>query len=308
MGVLVFLTESFFDNLFKQYPQFFNAEKLSKLSVIAAVFTSLTLIILKFLAWRVTASFTIQASLLDSAMDAITSFFAVVALMYSFKKADADHGFGHGKIEGIVSLVQVVFMTIACCSLLKDAWDGFNGTGDTIDYPIVGIIVMTISSAIVYTLVKFQSYVAQKTHSTVVESDSIHYAADLYMNIGAMFSFVLSNFIPYLDAVCGIAVCIYVMIGIIKVFSTAMADLMDAELPESERNAIKNLVENNSDVIKLIHIKTRRSGTKKIAHIDVIINKNHTFVDAHNISKRIEESVSALFFHSEIVVRVIPSE
>lgn len=304
----MFLPTSFFDSILQKYGVCNTAEKLSKISILAAVVASGILVILKAFAWMCTNSLTIQASLLDSFMDSVTSLLGFLALVYSFKKEDDDHGFGHGKIEGVVALAQVMFMSAACWGLLKEAIEGLMGKSEPIEYPVIGISVMVVSSLIVYILVSFQMYAAKKTQSTIVTSDSLHYSADLFMNIGVMLSFAVSNFIPYLDAVAGIGVCIYVIIGIMKVFRTSMRDLMDAELPKEDKVQILEVVQANKYVLKVVHMKTRRSGTKKIVHLDVAIKKSHTFEKAYKISKEIEASVAALFIHSEVIVVTIPTD
>ena len=303
----MFLPSSFFDGLLARYGYSATAEKLSKLSILAAVFASGLLVVLKSFAWMCTNSLTIQASLLDSFMDSITSLLGFFALVYSFKKEDEDHGFGHGKIEGVVALAQVMFMSAACWGLFKEAIAGLMGQSDPIEYPIIGMSVMIVSSIIVYMLVSFQAYAAKKTQSTIVASDSLHYSADLFMNIGVMISFAVSNYFPYLDAIAGMGVCIYVVIGIIKVFKTSMRDLMDAELPKEDKAKIMEVLNENKYILKVIHMKTRRSGTKKIVHIDVALKKSHTFEKAYKISKEIEASVAALFIHSEVIVVMVPS-
>lgn len=306
---MFFLPHLFFDEILKDGDKPVTAERLSKMSVLFSVITSLILVILKLFAWLATNSFTIRASLVDSGMDTVTSLFAFAALWYSFKREDENHGYGHGKIEGIVSLVQVVFMTILCCDLVKDAFDSINSPEPrAIESPLVGISVMFVSSLLVYFLVSFQMYSAKKTQSTVVASDSLHYSSDLFMNIGVMFSFFLSNFIPFLDIISCFGVCIYVIVGIIRIFITAMQDLMDVELPKKDKVRIIEVVNANCHVLKILHMKTRRSGTKKIVQIDVELDNAISFVDAYKIAKEVENSIAALFFHSEIVVIIVPSK
>lgn len=304
----MFLPDSFFDDILKRYNVRPTAEILSKWSILSAVIVSVTLAILKTLAWIATNSITIQASLLDSAMDAFSSLCGFIAIRYSFKEEDEEHGFGHGKIEGVVSLAQVVFMSIACWSLLNEAIESFDKTANQIEYPVIGISVMVVSTILVYILVSFQMYSAHKTQSTIVTSDSLHYSADLFMNIGVMLSFALSNFIPFLDAIAGIAVCTYVFVGMVRVFNTSMKDLMDAELPKEDKVRIVEALRIDREVLKIVNMKTRRSGTKKIVHIDVTISRDYSFVEAYAISKRIEKSIADLFLHSEVIVAVIPSD
>lgn len=303
----MFLPYSLFDGILKKYNQDASAEKLSKMSVLFSVLTSIILVCLKFCAWITTNSITMQASLLDSSIDAISSSLAFIALIYAFKKADEDHGYGHGKVEGLASLAQVVFMSAACWELLCDAYDALTGNGEPVVYPLVGISVMIVSTILVYLLVSFQLYIAKKTQSTLVTSDSLHYSSDLLMNVGVMISFIVSNFIPYLDALVGIGVGLYVFVAIVKVFNASMKDLMDAELPKDDKLKIIEVVKSDERVLKILHLKTRRSGTRKIVQIDIELSREHSFEEAFRIAKDVENAIASLFLHSEVVVITAPS-
>ena len=64
---------------------------------IAAVTTATLLIIGKLIAWLMTDSSTLLASLTDSFMDVSASIINLLAIRYALAPADDEHRFGHGK-------------------------------------------------------------------------------------------------------------------------------------------------------------------------------------------------------------------
>ncbi len=84
--------------------------RLLTLASYASVATALLLIAVKLVAWLLTGSMSILASLVDSLMDSIASLINLVAIRYSLQPADAEHRFGHGKAEPLAGLCQAAFI------------------------------------------------------------------------------------------------------------------------------------------------------------------------------------------------------
>ena len=72
----------------------------------ASTATAGILILAKLVAWLMTGSSSLLASLTDSLMDISASLINLFALRYSLTPADHDHSFGHGKAESLASLAQ----------------------------------------------------------------------------------------------------------------------------------------------------------------------------------------------------------
>ena len=73
----------------------------------ASVLTAATLIPVKLVAWLMTGSVSMLASLVDSLMDSFASIINLFAIRYSLQPPDAEHRFGHGKAEALAGF---------CCS------------------------------------------------------------------------------------------------------------------------------------------------------------------------------------------------
>ena len=78
-------------------------QSLMKAATYASIFTALSIIIVKLIAWIATDSLSLMASLVDSTLDVAASAVNLVAVRYALKPADEDHRFGHGKAEDIAA-------------------------------------------------------------------------------------------------------------------------------------------------------------------------------------------------------------
>ena len=71
-----------------------------------SVATAVLLIVMKAFALGASGSVSILASLADSALDLVASLATFFAVRWAAAPPDDDHRYGHGKAEGLASLVQ----------------------------------------------------------------------------------------------------------------------------------------------------------------------------------------------------------
>ncbi|HHQ4659445.1 TPA: cation diffusion facilitator family transporter, partial [Aeromonas hydrophila] len=81
------------------------------LASMAAVTTATLLITGKLIAWLMTDSSSLLASLTDSFMDVSASIINLLAIRYALSPADDEHRFGHGKAESLAGLIQAAFIS-----------------------------------------------------------------------------------------------------------------------------------------------------------------------------------------------------
>lgn len=278
---------------------------LAKLSVSLGVITSIFLVIIKLVAWCVTDSISLQASMTDSLLDALVSFLVYHALKYSEVKFDDDHNFGHEKVEGIVSIFQCLIIFYSGVMILRESYEAWSDP-KPIQNTTVGIAIMLVSTIAVYQLIYFQKYVARKTNSVLVKGDSLHYLSDFCMNLAVIGSLILSNFFVHVDIIFGSVVGAYVLYSAYRVLRNAIVDLMDEALPKTERNKIVKEIISVPEVKEIKILRTRSAGMKK--HIEAIIevDQNITLKQANTITKSVEKKISKLFAKTDILIKAEP--
>jgi len=282
-----------------------NSVTLAKLSVSLGVITSIFLVIIKLVAWFMTESISLQASMTDSLLDALVSFLGYHALKYSDVKFDDDHNFGHEKVEGIVSIFQCLVIFYSGIMILHEAYEAWSDP-KPIQNTTIGIVIMLISTIAVYQLIYFQKYVARKTSSVLVKGDSLHYLSDFCMNLAVIGSLILSSFLAHVDIIFGSVVGVYVLHSAYQVLRNALVDLMDEALPKNLRSKIEKEIKSVPDVKEIKVLRTRSAGMKK--HIEAIIGVDHNIFLKHadGITKNVEKKLSKLFEKVDILIKAEP--
>ena len=68
-------------------------------AAIASVCVAITLIVIKFIAWWITNALSLQATLMDSLLDAAASIINMVAIRQAHRPPTEEYKFGHRKYE-----------------------------------------------------------------------------------------------------------------------------------------------------------------------------------------------------------------
>ena len=178
---------------------------------LASVLTALILIAAKAIAWLMTGSVSLLASLVDSVMDSIASLINFFAIRYSLVPADEEHRFGHGKAEALAGLGQAVFIAGSSVFLVHQSVTKLMDP-QPISENGAGVAVMLFSIVLTFGLLLIQKYVVRETGSTAIEADSLHYLSDLAVNVGIIVVLVVSQFgYLWLDGVVGLVIAVFIL-------------------------------------------------------------------------------------------------
>ena len=292
------------DNMLDAYFEGSSKTFLVKCSVGTSVATSIFLVVIKLLAWLVTDSISMQASMNDSILDALSSFMAFHALKFSYTSYDEDHNYGHEKVEGLVALVQCALVIYSGFVIFKESYEVFLDPRP-ISNTSTGIAVMIISLIAVFQLVYFQQYVAIKTESMIVKGDSLHYLSDLFMNACILLSLFLSKYFVYVDVICGLCVGSYVLYSAILIIKTALRDLMDESLSVETQKDVRKNITSVSGVKSIALLRTRSAGMKKYIESEVEVDRDLSLIAANEICEQVEQKVRDMFDRVDVVIKPV---
>ncbi len=284
-----------------------NHEKLMRNATYCSVATSMIIIIIKVIAWVYTDSLSLLASLADSVLDVITSLINLFAVHYALQPADDDHRFGHGKAEDIAAFAQSAFIAGSGLFIVIEAI-GRSINPQELHNESVGIYVMVISTLLTIGLVSFQKYVIAKTNSSVIKADFLHYITDIAVNMMVIISLLASIYMDLgvADTIISFIIAAYIFRGAWSVGRGAFDNLMDKEMPDSDRKMIMECILSNKNVRGLHDLRTRVSGMRKFIQFHVELDGTMTLKSANSIADDLENSLEKLFPHAEVIVHQDP--
>jgi len=279
---------------------------LMMMASMASVLTASVLIILKGIGFVATGSVAILSSLFDSMQDLMTSLINMIAVRQAIQPADELHRFGHGKAQGIGSLLQGFIISISAIVLLVESVIHLMNI-HPVEKTGFGLLIVTIGIILTIGLVCLQNYVVQKTNALSIKTDEAHYTGDILMNIGVVLSLLASYYLRWywVDALFGVGVAVYLLIVVWNIMQEACAMLMDKELPVATREDIKNLALSVPFVKNVSSLKTRMGGQLFI-QFNAQFDGHLTLEKAHASLDKIEHAIQQHYPSAEVIIHAEP--
>jgi len=284
-----------------------DAARLMRLATYASVFTAAILIVAKLAAWIMTDAVSLLATLIDSCLDAVASVINLLAVHHALQPADAKHRFGHGKAESLAGLGQAAFITGSAFFLLLEGFQRLLHP-QPLEVVAVGIWVMVFSIIATLGLVSLQTHVVKRTGSSAVRADSLHYKTDLFVNASVIAALLLTAYgWPGFDPVFAIAISLYILHSAWEIGHEAAQLLMDHELPDEDRQRIRDIVLQHPEARGIHDLRTRKSGTTVFIQLHLELDDELSLVQAHAISDEVEARIGAAYPNAEIIIHEDPA-
>lgn len=278
----------------------------ARLSIYAAAF----LIALKTGTGWLTASISVWASLLDSVMDIFSSSLNYFAVRIAARPADEDHLYGHGKVESLAGLFQALVIGFSGSFLIWEAIRRLIRPHPT-SAEFIGIGSMVIAIVVSVALVMRLRRVAKQTDSPALKSDSLHYATDIYINLGVLGALAVTVFTGWLwaDPVVSIAIAIYILWSAAHVAYESINILMDRRLPDDVDKRVAFVVSQYQDqgVLGFHDLRTRRSGSHKFVDLHLEIQRHKTFEEAHDLTVKVLRAIEADLPRTRVQIHTDPA-
>ncbi len=273
----------------------------------ASVGVALILSALKLWAWRRTGSVALLGSLADSFLDLMASLITLFAVRVAVTPADQEHRFGHGKSEGIASLLQASVITVSALSVAVRAVQRLIDP-QPVAAVGVGVVVMAASIALTIGLVAFQRHVVARTGSLAIVADSMHYRADVLTNAAVLLALYLSTAFQWYiaDPLLGLLVVAVILASVGAIAKEAVDVLLDRELPSRSRKKIERIAFSHPEVRGVHDIRTRSAGATQFIQLHLELDPEMTLLVAHTISDQVEAEVQKAFPLAEVFIHADP--
>lgn len=234
----------------------------------AIALLSVILFLVKIFAWYLTSSVAILTDALESIVNMAASFLGVYSLYVSAKPKDADHPYGHGKVEFISASVEGTLIIVAGLYAIYQALDHLrdNNLVNRLDK---GIYLVAGAALLNYIAGSICVKTGKKNNSLALVSSGRHLISDTYTTIGIIAGLVLLYFtnLKWIDSTVAILFALIIIYTGYKIIRSSIAGIMDEADEELLNDMVVTLNENRSENwIDLHNIRIIKNGAT--LHLD----------------------------------------
>src|SRR6202140_2405400 len=127
-----------------------------------------------------TGSLGILSEAAHSGLDLIASVLTFFSVGVSDKPADADHQYGHGKVENFSAFVETGLLLLTCAWVVYEAILRLFFRRVEVEPSVWAFAVMLISMAVDYWPSRALGRIATKYDSKSMEADALHFSTDVW--------------------------------------------------------------------------------------------------------------------------------
>jgi ferrous-iron efflux pump FieF len=136
----------------------------------------------------------------------------------------------------------------------------------------------------------------------------VHYKADILTNVavlGAIFASAQWQW-HILDPLLGLVVVALILLAVRIIAIDAIDVLLDRELPEDDRQRIKDIVVTHPGVKGIHDLRTRSAGAAQFIQFHLELDAQISLVEAHEICDAVESDVQDKFPGAEVLIHADP--
>lgn len=200
---------------------------------VVGIIFNIILFAAKYIAGVMSASIAITADAFNNLSDAGSSFVTLLGFKLSAKKADADHPFGHGRIEYVSGLIVSFVIILMSFELGKSSFQKIMNPV-TIESSAVVIIILTASILVKCYMAFYNRSIGKKINSAAMIAVSKDSLSDCISTSVVLISTLIYKFAGInIDAYCGIAVAFFILYTGISAAKDTMSPLLGSA-PDKE--------------------------------------------------------------------------
>ncbi len=267
------------------------------------------LVVLKLLVGWFTGSISVLAQAADSLLDILAGVITFSAIRIAANPADKEHPYGHGKVEDVAGALQGILIAIAAGLIIYSSVRRIIA-GTSVELAETGIAVMAVSIVVSIFLSRHLLKVARATASVALEANAHNISADIYSALAVLIAMLVVRLTGYgvIDPIVAIGVAIYLLRIAFNTVRKPLSGLIDAKLPHSQETAIEACLAKHSQYVLGYHaLRTRRSGSQRYIDLHLVMNKDVSLQQAHDVCDIIEMEIDFSLLGANITIHVEPT-
>jgi cation diffusion facilitator family transporter len=267
------------------------------------------LIAVKLAAGAITGSIAILTEAVHSSIDLVASVVAFVSVRKADEPADAEHPYGHEKVESLAATIEGMLILIGAGIIVYEATHRLV-VGAAVETLGVGIAVMgfsIVANLLVSTILLRQ---ARAHDSPALEGDAAHLRTDALTSAGVLAGLALVQItgIVAFDSITALIVAAAIVTAGIRIIRRSSGVLVDEALPDAEMDRIEAAIAaaRTPEVAGYHKLRARRAGSRRYIDLHVQYRAGTSLERAHELAHQMRAEIEADLRRAEVLIHAEP--
>lgn len=283
-----------------------------RLAALASIVSAVVLFGLKVFLVVITGSLGVLSEAMHSFLDLLAAAITYYSVRVADKPADAQHLYGHGKIESFSAFVETALLLVTAIYIIFEAVQRLIFHGAHIRPSLSAILILAGCMGIDFFRSRALKRVADKYPSEALEADALHFSTDVWSTFvvilgitGAWLGLKFGvSWLSQLDAAAALIVA-GVIIWIGSRLGKRTADALLDVAPRGLRERIERAVDKTEGVLQSERVRVRRAGQRYFVDVTISVPRTASLEQAHAASEAVEKGIAQIV-PADVVVHVEP--
>jgi len=274
-----------------------------------SIFINLILTVLQVVGGFFARSQSLMADGLHSLADLLSDVLVLFANRHGNKHADANHPYGHARIETAASLILGASLAMLGVGLLVSAGMRLQHPDNVHPVDIMALWVAIIALAAKEGMFRYMLAVAQKVRSQMLVANAWHARSDAASSLVVIVG-IVGNLLGYtfLDLVAAAVVGVMIAWMGIQFARDAMLELVDTGLSQEEVRAIRNTLKAVPGVTGLHELRTRKMADNALVDAHILVDPKVSVSEGHYIAEAARTAVLNGHHVMDVMVHIDPED
>jgi cation diffusion facilitator family transporter len=269
---------------------------------------SIVVLAMKATAYWVTGSVALYSDALETVINVVAALGALGAIWFGEKPADANHPYGHQKVEYLSAVIEGALVLVTAFAIGHEAWLGWEHPR-ALETPFLGIALNGAGGAVnlVWALVLIRS--GRRWKSPALVAGGRHIMTDVWTTAAVLVGVALVPLTGWLrlDPLVAALVALNILWTGYGMLRESVGGLMDEVAdPEAVAELRRIISEHANGAIEAHDVRTRTAGSVTFIEFHLVVPGRMAVEDAHAICDRIEHALRERVGEAVINIHIEP--
>ena len=279
-----------------------------------SVGVSILLLAIKFIAYYLTGSAAIFSDALESIVNVVASIVAAWSLILAHQPADAQHPYGHGKVEFLSAGFEGGMILIAALVIVQRAIEEMI-RGPEVHKVSLGLWLIILAGAVNGLVGLYLIRAGKRAGSATLKADGKHLLSDAVTSVAVMAALLIMYVQPgwtWVDPIAALIVAIYISYLAIGLLSESAAGLMDRQDVHDEA-LLKRILDSHlapdgkqPQICSYHKLRHRHSGRYHWVDFHIMVPSTWDIARSHEAASAIEYEIEQALGEGNATAHVEP--
>lgn len=271
---------------------------------------NIVLVIAQIIGGILTHSQALIADAMHTLSDLVGDLIVFFAAHHAGKKADANHPYGHGRIETLATVVLGLLLGGVAVVILLKAWGRLTGDAPLVIPEASAMFFAALAIFGKEALYQYTVRIAQKIRSPMLKASAWHHRSDALSSVlvlaaigGAQLGYA------WLDAVAAIIIAVMIFYMAVQLLLESTSELVDTGLSTEESNKIIDYIHTLPGVKNVHMLRTRKMGGNVFADAHIQVSRHISVSEGHKIAEYVTHQLENHFPEvTDVTVHIDPED